>query len=91
MENILFSQSGKLEGKPYRLFMMKEPAFLIKIMSIDGDMSTPSDQENTRYYFEVNNGEQRCRKFKYTTVFSNHFSYRHIIGNHNNLRNSVPF
>ena len=37
--------TGKLEGKQYRIFMMKEPAFVMKMMATYGDLSTPSGEE----------------------------------------------
>ena len=36
---------GKLDRKQYRLYMMKEPAFVMKMMAAYGDLSTPSGQE----------------------------------------------
>ena len=37
--------TSKLEGKQCRLFMMKEPAFVRKMITTYGDLSTASGQE----------------------------------------------
>ena len=51
-----------------------------------GDLSKPSGQENTRCYLKENIGEQQCCEYKYTTVFSTNFDYKHIIDNHEKVR-----
>ena len=70
--------------------MMKESAFVMKMMSTYGDLDTSCDQEKMRRFFKNEKGETERREIKYTTVFSNHFKYRHSIDDHNNLRHSVP-
>ena len=81
---------GVLDNIKVFYFMMKEPGFVMKLMSTYGDTATPENQESTRRYYKDANGEIIRREFKYTTVFSNHFLYRHKIDDHNNDRHSVP-
>ena len=82
--------TGKLSNESFYIFNMKEPAFNMKIMSTYGDKVVPENQENTRRFFKDETGITVKREFKYTTVFYNHFKYRHSIDDHNNLRHSVP-
>ena len=81
---------GVLDGVTFFYFMMKEPAFVMKLMSTYGDTATPPKQEKTRRYYKDENGDTVRREFLYTTLFSNHFLYRHKIDDHNNDRHSVP-
>ena len=39
---------GRLDGTKYFFFLMKEPAFTMKMMSTYGDTCTPPNQEKTR-------------------------------------------
>jgi hypothetical protein len=60
----------------------------MKVMATYGDNVVPDNQEGTRRYYKY--GQNVRREFKYTTVFSNHFSFQHCVDDHNNLWNSVP-
>ena len=82
--------SSHLNGERYSFFMMKEPAFVMKMMTSYGDLQAVENQEVTRRYFKDNNGNIVRRNITYTTVFANHFRYRHAIDDHNNQRHSQP-
>ena len=83
--------SGKLAGVDFNIFCMKEPAWNMKLMSTYyGDTETPSGQEKTRRFYKDATGTTIRRQFLYTTLFSNHFLYRHAVDDHNNLRHKVP-
>ena len=80
---------GTLEGKPYNIFCMKEPDYVMKIMSTYGALTVKENKkESKRIYF---NGRERVEKtFKYTQPFSNHFAFWHAVDDHNNLRHLTP-
>ena len=82
--------SGTLDNERFHFFMMKEPAFFMKMIMTYGDLNTNCNQEKTRRYFKNSKGDTEKRKIKYSTVFANHFKYRHIVDNNNNLRHSFP-
>ena len=81
---------GMMDGLKYFYFMLKEPAWVMKMMCTYGDTCTPEDQEETRRYYKTEGDKTIRREFKYTTIFLNHFRYRHKIDDHNNNRHSVP-
>ena len=70
--------------------MLKEPAFVTKIMCTYGDTNKPTNQENTRRYYKEEDGNTICWELKYTNIFLNHFRYQHKIDDHNNNRHLVP-
>ena len=82
--------SGKLDNVDFTIFSMKEPAFNMKMMSTYGDVDVPPNQEKTGRFYKDESGKIVHREFEYTTVFSNHFKYRHTVDDHNNLRHSTP-
>lgn len=82
--------TGKLDGEKYNFFMMKELEYIMKMMSIYGDRETADKQETTRRYFINNDRKMERREFNYTTVFANHFRYRHAIDDTNNQRHNTP-
>ena len=69
---------------------MKEPAFVMKMMATYGDMEVASHQEKTRRFYTNDTGDTIRREFNYTTVYANHFMYRHIVDDHNKFRHSLP-
>ena len=62
----------------------------MKMMITYRDLDTSCDQEKTRRYFKNEKGETERCEIQYTTIFANHFKYRHIIDNNNNLRYFSP-
>ena len=66
------SLKGELDGKPYNIFCMKEPDYVMKIMSMHGGLTVLKDQkDSTRTYTE--DGEAKTTTCKYTIPFINHF------------------
>ena len=79
------SLKGEIDGVPYNIFCMKEPDYVMKLMSTYGALTVDEGEpENVRYV----QGEKTT--FKYTKNFAYHFKYRHMVDDHNNLRHSTP-
>jgi len=74
------------EGTKYNIFCMKDSLFVMKMMSTYGTLNEPVGQEET--YRQLPDGSKEY--FKYSEVFANHYKYRHIIDDGNNLRHKVP-
>ena len=83
------SLRGTLDGVPYDLFVMKEPDYNMKLMSTYGGLTVPKDQKESKRVW-IENGETKTAKFHYTEPFANHFDYRHVVDDHNNLRHGLP-
>ena len=62
----------------------------MKVMSTYGDLNIPANSDNTRRFYKNNEGNLVERFFRYTTIFYNHFRFRHLIDDHNNLRHQSP-
>ena len=79
------SLHGELDGIQYNISCMKEPQYVTKIMATySGLIVKEGQKESIRKY--VRDDENKEISFKYTTPFSNHFDYRHVVDDHNNLR-----
>lgn len=83
------SLKGKLDGVHYDIFCMKEPEYVMKIMSTYGGLLENDHQKESLRKYKVD-GEDREKRFKYTIPFSNHFDYRHMVDDHNSIRHQVP-
>lgn len=83
------SLRGEIDGVPYDIFGMKEPDYVMKIMSTYGGLIAPPDQQESVHMWEEGQ-EKRTKRFKYTEPFANHFKYRHSVDDHNNVRHGVP-
>ena len=83
------SLRGTLEGVPYDLFTLKEPDYLMKLMSTYGGLTVPSNQKVSQRVWKEG-GETKTTSFQYTAPFANHFNYRHAVDDHNNLRHGIP-
>ena len=84
------SYRGTLNNVPYDVFCMKEPEYVMKIMSTYGGLVEKDGQhESKRVYKNIENREVTVF-FKYKEPFSNHFNYRHAVDDHNNLRHLTP-
>ena len=70
--------------------MMKEPAWVMKMMSTYGDLEDVDNQEVTRRYYKDKNSNIVQQEIKYTTIFVNLFCYCHKIDDHDNQRPSHP-
>ena len=83
------SLSGSIDDIKYDIFCMKEPDYVMKIMSTYGALIEPPDQrESIRTYKK--GGLSVTDTFKYKEPFANHFAYRHAVDDHNNLRHRLP-
>ena len=80
---------GIMDEVHYDFFCMKEPDYVMKIMSTYGGLLVKEGQRVSKRVFKEGNEEKKM-EFKYTEPFSNHFDYRHIIDDHNNLRHATP-
>jgi Transposase IS4 len=77
--------NGKFEDIPFYIHAMKEPDYVMSVMSTYGTLER-TGKETER---SVNiNGQQQRIKFRYPEVFGNHFRYRHMVDDHNNRRHS---
>ena len=83
------SLHGSLNDVKYDFFCMKEPDYTMKIMSTYGGLTVSEGQRNSKRVF-IKNGTEHTTHFKYTEPFANHFDYRHIVDDHNNLRHQTP-
>ena len=83
------SLKGRLDGIHYDIFCMKEPEYVMKIMSTYGGLLENDGQKDSVRKYKVD-GEGKETTFKYTIPFSNHFNYRHIVDDHNGIRHQVP-
>ena len=62
---------GKLDDVDYDIFCMKEPDYVMKIMSTYGGLTVPQDQpESTRVL-----SDGTTKTFQYMIPFANHFKY----------------
>ena len=83
------SLKGKIDNVPYDIYCMKEPDYVIKIMSTYGGLFEKDGQKTSERKFKVG-GEDNVVTFKYKIPFSNHFDYRHIVDDHNGIRHMKP-
>lgn len=76
---------GKLDGVPFSIHCMKEPDYVMSIMTSYGTTEEIAEGTTQRDYKD-DNGEPVRKKFKYTEIIYNHFKYRHAVDDHNNKR-----
>ena len=75
------SLPGKMDGVSFDIFAMKEPDYLMQIMSTYGTNERVGADKTRNYLFD---GEERRKEFQYPEVVHNHFKYRHAVDDHNN-------
>ena len=73
--------AGKLDGVPFHIYAMKEPDYIMSLMSMYGT-NQRIDGKETRHDWKEN-GVSKTTMFKYPEVIDNHFRYRHSVDNHN--------
>ena len=81
---------GRLNGIDYDVFCMKEPEYVMKIMSTYGGLIEKDGQRESRRTYTNLANEKVTTTFKYKEPFANHFYYRHAVDDHNNLRHLTP-
>ena len=74
---------GKLDGVPFYVFSMKEPDYVMNMMSTYGTLNEVDDANTKRHYTD-GDGNEVSIEFKYTEVVNNHFKYRHVVDDNNN-------
>ena len=74
---------GELDGKFFYLFGMKEPDYVMQIMSMYGTLQKKGPEKKRHY--EVD-GQKEVKMFFYPEVVHNHYAYRDMIDNHNSQR-----
>ena len=74
---------GVLDDVPVHVHCMKEPDYVMMLMSSYGTLSGCGEEK--RRHFKVN-GEKQEKTFKYPEVVHNHYKYRDCIDNHNSQR-----
>lgn len=76
---------GELNNEPFNVYVMKEPEYTMKLMATYGSLTHyPNEKIQNRKLGDTNH------QFQYSKPFSDHFKYRHIVDDHNNLRHSSP-
>ena len=83
------SLKGVLDGQNYDIFCLKEPDYVMKVMSTYGGLVVKSGQEDSRRTW-MEGDEEKTARFQYMEPFANHFDYRHLVDDHNLLRHMVP-
>ena len=81
---------GVLDNVPYDIFCMKEPDYVMKIMSTYGGLVEKEGQKKSFRTFTGENGKEEKTEFIYKLPFLNHFDFRHIVDDHNKLRHKIP-
>ena len=81
------SLPGKMHDIPFHIFGMKEPDYVMKLMSTYGTNELQTDHQTQRIYV---NSEKKTitTRFCYPEVISNYFKYRHAVDDHNAKRHS---
>ena len=77
---------GKLHGVPFHIFVMKEPDYIMSLMSTYGTNQRIDGKETRRDWKE--NGVSKTMMFKYPEVIVNHFRHRHSVDDYNAKRHS---
>ena len=72
--------SGILDEVPFYILGMKEPDFVMQIMTTYGTMKQLGDQ---KLQHVMVNGSRQVHSFQYPEVIHNHYQYQDVIDNHN--------
>ena len=78
------SWGGKLEDVPFHVFTIKEPDYVMSLMSTYGTNAWDGYKEMRRKWKD--NGVTGTKSFHYPEVGHNHFQNRHSVDNHNAKR-----
>ena len=80
------SWKGNVEEVPFHVYAMKEPDYVMSLMSTYGT-NLQSGKETCREWVD-SDGTKTATKFNYPDVVGNHFLYQHSVNDHNNKRHS---
>jgi hypothetical protein len=76
---------GELDGVRFHLFCMKEPDYVMSLMSTYGTTSPKhGDTSEKKRYYKNARGEDVTKSFRYPEVVANHYAYRGCVDDHNN-------
>ena len=76
---------GTIDGQRFHVFSMKEPDYVMNLMSSYGTTNFVPGTE-TKRVFKDKNGEQVTREFCYSKVIADHFKHHHVVDDNNNNR-----
>ena len=79
------SWKGNLQGVPFHVYCMKEPDYVMSLMSTYGTNERTGKLTSRKW---KENGVVKTKTFSYPEVVANHFLYRHSIDDHNSKRHS---
>ena len=83
------SLRGELDGIKYDVFCLKEPQYVMKLMSTYAGLVDPFQRyEVNRHY--VHEEKEIKSSFNLQEPFANHYLYRHAVDDHNNVQHSLP-
>jgi hypothetical protein len=77
---------GEIDGVRFHIFCMKEPDYVMSLMSTYGTTSPKVDQRETNRHYRNAHGHDVMKTFQYPEVVANHYSYRGCVDDHNNKR-----
>jgi hypothetical protein len=77
---------GEIDGVRYHLFCMKEPDYVMSLMSTYGTTSAKAEQPETKRHYKNAQGDDITKVFRYPEVVANHYAYRGCVDDHNNKR-----
>ena len=80
------SWKGVMEEVPFHVYAMKEPDYVMSLMSTYGT-NLQTGKETSREWVD-RDGTKKNGKFNYPEVVGNHFLYQHSVDNHNNKQHS---
>ena len=72
---------GELDGVKFDLFCVKEPEYVMTLMSTYGSLNSNANQRDSA---RITNG--KTITFKYNVVVGNHYKYRDAVDAHNSKR-----
>ena len=76
---------GKLDNIPFHIYCMKEPDYMMSLMSTYGTLE-PIGKVSMRNWLVQ--GTKRQKQVTYTEVIHNHYKFRHAVDDHNAKRQS---
>ena len=81
------SLPGEMDGIPFHIYGLKEPDYVMKLMSTYGTNERNTNHKTRRLY-KNDNKEQVSTDFYYPEIMSNHFKFRHAVDDHNAKRHA---
>ena len=82
------SWPGKFDNENFHVFAMKEPDYVMSLMSTYGTNERVTDCRPTERSWIDDNKKIQKKQFHYPEVIYNHFKFRHTVDDHNGKRHS---